>query len=170
MTDDDLSVVVRRAQRGDTVAMSSLLARLTPLAARVCGPIADADGPDATQETLIAVFRNLRSLKDPSACQGWVRAIAVREAVRLAKRAARTVPVDPGERLDRIPSRRDIEQAADVSDVLARLSPEHRAVIVLRDVEGLDESEAAELLELPVGTVKSRLHRARDNFRKAWGV
>jgi RNA polymerase sigma-70 factor (ECF subfamily) len=43
-------------------------------------------------------------------------------------------------------------------------------VIVLRDVEGLDESEAAELLALPVGTVKSRLHRARDNFRKAWGV
>jgi RNA polymerase sigma-70 factor (ECF subfamily) len=150
--------------------MSSLLARLTPYAARVCGPIALDDGPDATQETLIAVFRNLRSLKDPEACHGWVRAIAVRESVRLAKRSARSVPVDPCDRLAGIPTRGDVEQAADVSDVLARLSPEHRAVIVLRDVEGLDESEAAELLALPVGTVKSRLHRARDNFRKAWGV
>ncbi|MEZ0092025.1 RNA polymerase sigma factor [Streptacidiphilus sp. EB129] len=167
MPDDDLAVLVRSAQGGDTMAMSELLARLTPYAARVCGPIALADGPDATQETLIAVFRNLRSLKDPAACHGWVRAIAVRESVRLARRSARSIPVD---RLDHIPSRGDIEQATDVSDVLARLTPEHRAVIVLRDVEGLDEAQAAELLALPVGTVKSRLHRARDNFRKAWGV
>jgi RNA polymerase sigma-70 factor (ECF subfamily) len=149
------------------MAMSDLLARLTPFAARICGPIALTDGPDATQETLIAVFRNLRSLKDPAACHGWVRAIAVRESVRLAKRSARSTPVDL---LDRIPSRTDVEQAADIRDVLARLSPEHRAVIVLRDLEGLDEAGAAALLALPVGAVKSRLHRARDNFRKAWSA
>ena len=43
-------------------------------------------------------------------------------------------------------------------------------MIVLRDLERLEEAEAAELLALPVGTVKSRLHRARDNFRKAWSA
>ena len=168
MTADDLSALVRRAQRGDTMAMSDLLARLTPYTARICGPIALADGADAAQETLIAVFRNLRSLQDPAACYGWVRAIAVRESVRLAKRSARSTPVDT--LFDQLPSRADVEQAADIRDVLARLSPEHRAVIVLRDIEGLDEAQAAALLALPVGTVKSRLHRARDNFRKAWSA
>lgn len=167
MTTDDLSRLVRRAQRGDTVAMSDLLARLAPFVSRICGPIALADGADATQETLIAVFRSLRSLQDPAACYGWVRAIAVREAVRQAKRAARSTPV---EAFDQLPSRTDVEQAADIRDVLARLSPEHRAVIVLRDLEGMDEARAAALLALPVGTVKSRLHRARDNFRKAWSA
>lgn len=167
MTADDLSSLVRRAQGGDTMAMSDLLARLAPYATRVCGPIALADGADAAQETLIAVFRNIRSLQDPAACYGWVRAIAVRESIRLAKRSARSTPVDA---FDQLPSRTDVEQAADIRDVLARLSPEHRAVIVLRDLEGMDEAQAAAVLALPVGTVKSRLHRARDNFRRAWSA
>jgi DNA-directed RNA polymerase specialized sigma24 family protein len=63
-----------------------------------------------------------------------------------------------------LPSPDDTELAADVRDVLARLSPEHRAVLVLRDLEGLDEQEAAALLSLPAGTVKSPLHRARGSF------
>ncbi|WP_324290413.1 sigma factor-like helix-turn-helix DNA-binding protein [Streptomyces sp. H27-H1] len=51
---------------------------------------------------------------------------------------------------------------------MARLSPAHRAVLVLRDVEGLDEESTATLLGVPPGTAKSRLHRARSSFRKAW--
>jgi RNA polymerase sigma factor (sigma-70 family) len=58
--------------------------------------------------------------------------------------------------------------AADIRDVLARLTPEHRAVLVLRDLEGLDEQAAGALLDVPVGTVRSRLFRARRSFRKAW--
>jgi len=60
------------------------------------------------------------------------------------------------------------ELASDIRDVLARLSPDHRAVLVLRDLEDLDERSAAALLSVEVGTVKSRLHRARQSFRKAW--
>jgi len=52
--------------------------------------------------------------------------------------------------------------------VLARLTPEHRAVLVLRDLEGLDEQATGALLAVPAATVRSRLFRARRSFRKAW--
>ncbi|WP_433437219.1 RNA polymerase sigma factor [Nonomuraea sp. CA-141351] len=157
--------LVRAAQRGDTMAMNELLELLTPYVTRICGPIALADGADAAQEALIAIFKGLRGLREPAALYGWARAIAVREAVRVAKRSGHTVEFE-----DDLPSPADLEQAADIRDMLARLSPEHRAVLMLRDVEGLDERAAAELLKVPVGTVKSRLFRARDNFRKAWSA
>jgi RNA polymerase sigma-70 factor (ECF subfamily) len=144
--------------------MSDLLDHLAPYVARICGPIALDHGADAAQETLILVFRGLRSLREPDALYGWVRAIAVREAVRIARREARGRPSE----LTEVPAPGDPQLAADIRDVLDRLSPEHRAVLVLRDLEGLDEQDAARVLSLPVGTVKSRLNRARANFRKAW--
>ncbi|MET9688512.1 RNA polymerase sigma factor [Streptomyces sp. NPDC006514] len=156
--------LVRAAQRGDTLAMVELLDVLAPYVSRVCAPIALGQGPDAAQEALVAVFKSLRTLKEPAALHGWVRAIAVREAIRIAHRAARTVPAD----LSALPDRGDPQLSADIKDVLGRLSPEHRAVLMLRDVEGLDERTAAALLGLRPGTLKSRLHRARNTFRKAW--
>lgn len=156
--------LARAARAGDTLAMHDLLDHLTPFVARICAPIALADGPDATQEALIAVFGALRTLRDPEALYGWVRAIAVREAVRTARRAARAHPAE----LADVPERGDPQLAADIDDVLARLSPDHRAVLVLRDIEGLDEEAAAAVLGVPPGTAKSRLHRARTSFRKAW--
>lgn len=156
--------LVRAAQRGDTLAMAELLDLLAPYVGRVCTSIALDQGADAAQESLVAVFKSLRTLKDPAALHGWVRAIAVREAVRTAHRAARTVPAD----LSTLPARGDPHLSSDIKDVLDRLSPEHRAVLMLRDVEGLDERTAAALLGVRTGTVKSRLHRARDTFRKAW--
>lgn len=157
--------LVRRAQGGDTLAMNDLLDQLTPYVGRICGPIALSNGPDATQEALVAVFRSLRTLKEPGALFGWVRAIAVREAIRVARQDQRQVAAD----LDELPAPNDPQLLVDVRDTLARLAPEHRALLVLRDLEGLDEQAAAALLELPAGTAKSRLHRARASFRKAWG-
>ncbi|MFD8984292.1 RNA polymerase sigma factor [Streptomyces sp. NPDC059564] len=163
----DRGVALARAARaGSTLALHELLDHLTPYVARICEPIALADGPDATQEALVAVFTSLRSLKDPQALYGWVRAIAVREAVRTARRAARARPAE----LADVPERGDPQLAADIADVLARLSPDHRAVLVLRDVEGLDEESAAALLSIPPGTAKSRLSRARSSFPKAWSA
>jgi RNA polymerase sigma factor (sigma-70 family) len=157
--------LVRAAQGGDTLAMNDLLDQLTPYVGRICGPIALSNGPDATQEALVSVFRSLRALKDPAALFGWVRAIAVREAIRVARQDQRQVPADLAES----PAPNDPQLLVDVRDTLARLTPEHRALLVLRDIEGLDEQAAAALLELLAGTAKSRLHRARASFRKAWG-
>jgi RNA polymerase sigma factor (sigma-70 family) len=156
--------LVRAAQRGDTVAMNELLDALAPYVGKICGPIALSDGADAAQEALIAIFRGLRGLENPAALFGWARAIAVREAIRVARRRQRNLPAD----LSELPAPDDPQLAVHVQDVLERLSPEHRAVLVLRDVEGMDEQETAAVLNVPAGTAKSRLHRARASFRKAW--
>jgi RNA polymerase sigma factor (sigma-70 family) len=161
------AALVRAAQGGDTLALSELLDRLSPYVARICGPIALTSGPDATQDALIAVLRGLPALREPAALRGWARAIAVREAIRHARRDARAMPVDTA-LLTELPAREDPQLQADVRAVLDRLTPHHRAVLVLRDLEGLDEASAAAVLDLPVGTIKSRLHRARRIFRKEW--
>ena len=157
--------LVRAAQRGDRMAQGELMDALVPFLGRLCGPIALQDGPDAVQEALIAIFRNLGQLRDPAAVFGWSRAIAVREAVRVARQAARAVPAE----LADVPAPGDPQLAADVADVLARLTPEHRAILVLRDRDGLSEREAGAMLAIPAATARSRLARARLAFRKAWG-
>lgn len=156
--------LVQGAQRGDGLAMAELVDELAPAVGRWCGPIALQDSQDAAQEALIVIFRRLGSLRQPAALFGWARAIAVREAVRVARRSARERPAQLAE----LPARGDPLLASDVRQVLDRLAPEQRAVLMLRDLEGLDERSAGALLDLPAGTVKSRLFRARANFRKEW--
>ncbi len=168
-TDRDLEVLARLvegAQRGDVLAMDELLGVLEPYVGRICGPVALQDGPDAAQEALIAVFCSIRQLKSPASLFGWVRAIAVREAVRCAKRrqGQHTVLVEWEDK----PLPEDVLLASDIADAMGRLAPEHRAVLTLRHVEGLSEQEVAKALEIPVGTVRSRLFRARQSFRTAW--
>jgi RNA polymerase sigma factor (sigma-70 family) len=157
--------LVRAAQSGDAMALNDLLDLLTPYVSRLCTPIALADSADAVQESLITVFQNLGQLKDPTALYAWVRTITVREAVRVAKRAARETPVP---QIDDFAAAASQELASDVHDVLRRLTEEHRAILVLRELEGLDEKAAGAVLNISCGTVKSRLHRARNSFRKAW--
>lgn len=147
--------------------MSQLLDALASYVGRLCGAIALDAGPDAAQETLLNVFRQLRSLKDPNALYGWVRTIAIREAVRVA----RPLPESGSTSLEATPSAigtADPELAGDVRRVLERLAPEQRAILVLRDLHGVDEAEAARILGIARGTVKSRLHRARAVFRREW--
>lgn len=160
----ELARLVPAAQRGDGLATHQLLDLLSPYVGRLCGPIALADGPDAAQEALIAIFKNLRQLRQPEALFGWARAIAVREAVRVARAAQRDRPAE----LADVPAPGDPQLAADVRDVLGRLSPHHRAVLVLRDLEGLDEHAVSTLLGVPEPTVRTRLFRARRRFRREW--
>lgn len=159
--------MVRAAQQGDAMALADLLELLAPYVSMLCGPIALQDGADAAQEALITVFRDIRRLREPEAVYGWVRTIAVREAVRAA-RVTRASSVSLPAMLDQVPDPGDPLLLSDIRDVLARLSPEHRAVLTLRELEGLDEKAVSKMLAVPEGTVKSRLHRARRSFAKAW--
>jgi RNA polymerase sigma factor (sigma-70 family) len=164
----DIADLVRGAQRGDALAMSQLVDALAPYVGRICGAICLEAGEDAAQETLIVVFRRLRSLKDPGSLWGWVRTIAVREAIRLARPPAHAGSVSAGDVPVRAPD--DPEMEGDVRRVLERLPPDQRAILVLRDLHGLGEVEAARILGVARGTVKSRLHRARAVFRREWST
>jgi RNA polymerase sigma factor (sigma-70 family) len=160
--------VVRRAQRGDPTAMEELVRIVTPQIAPVCGAIALDAGDDALQESLIVILRRIRTLREPRALSGWARRIATREAVRVARRQ---LPVVDDEKLENAiaPTEPpDLATALDVRAALADLTPEQRAVLVLRDLEGFGEAEVARVLDLPEGTVKSRLHRSRAAFARRW--
>ena len=144
------------------MAMNQLLDQLLPRLGRLCGAIALDDGPDALQECAIQILRELPKLREPAALWSWARRIATHEAVRQAhKRPLLTHAAEPS-----------VSDATDerleVRAQLAQLPPDQRAILVLRDLEGLDESEVAALLGVALGTVKSRLHRARQAFRAGW--
>lgn len=169
MLEPDRATVVR-AQRGDPRALDTLVRQLMPYLGRICGAVALERGDDALQETMIAVMRHIGSLRDPGAVRGWARQIALREALRQARPGPAT-PTAPNV-LEATPSLDSAsgggEVAVDVREALAALGPRQRAVLVLQHFEGLGEEEIARALELPVGTVKSRLSRARDAFRREW--
>ncbi|MFD8635377.1 RNA polymerase sigma factor [Streptomyces sp. NPDC059533] len=163
--EDEIAALVTAAQRGDVLAMDDLLSVLEPMVRRVCRPIAREDGADATQEALVAIFRNIRQLRSPSALFGWAKAIAAREAVRMTAQRKRIVVAEVA---DRAADEVDVELTAGIADVMSRLKDDHRAVLALRHIDGLDEQEVSEALSIPVGTVRSRLFRAREAFRNAW--
>jgi RNA polymerase sigma factor (sigma-70 family) len=155
---------VRGAQRGDVLALDVLIREISPYVGRICAAIALEDGEDAMQEALIAIARGVKSLREPAVLKAWVRRIAVREAVRVARRRRPSVPVDK----DLAATDISIDASLDVRSTLASLRPEQRVVLVLRDLDGYSEREVAALLSIPPGTVKSRLHRARAAFVRRW--
>ncbi len=127
----------------------------------------DSDAADAAQESLIAIARGLPRFDARSRFSTWAYRIAVNcsidelrrrrrhETVTLDEVAAQSDPVaGPGDP-DQVADRVDIETA------LRMLPPEFRAAVVLRDLCGLDYAEIAEVLELPAGTVRSRIARGR---------
>ncbi|MFF2654617.1 RNA polymerase sigma factor [Streptomyces sp. NPDC058045] len=160
----DIAILLKRAQSGDEWAMEDLLLHITPFVRRLCLPIAQGHSADATQEALVAIYRGIRSLREPAAFYGWVRAVTTREAVRTSKRIGQRTT----DELPELHHGPDPFVSVDVSDVMDRLPDYHREVLTLRAYYGMGEQEMATVLELPVGTVRSRLFRARRNFQDAW--
>ena len=138
------------------------------------------DAKDVAQETFLRAHRNLRSFLGDSSFYTWLYRIAVNvclNAARQERRRPDTASLSgllesgdiPRERLFAgAPSASQAERAElqeSIQAVLNSLSPDHRAVVVLKDIEGLSQEEIAEILSCSVGTVKSRLSRARAQLR-----
>ena len=146
--------------------------RVLRLAIRLTGNRSDAE--DLTQEVFVRALRAGETLR-PDAVEGWLHRVTTNLFLDHARRRAR-VRVDPwGEHLEtrmRPAAPADVALLGasfepDVEAALDALAPAMRAVVVLVDLEGLSYAEAASVLGLKVGTVRSRLHRGRSQLRRA---
>ena len=144
--------------------------RVFRLAYRLTGNRHDAE--DLTQEVFVRVFRSL-STYSPGTFEGWLHRITTNLFLDQARRKQR-IRFDAlsDEREGRLPSAElspadeyaDRTFDDDIERALATLPPDFRAAVVLCDVEGLSYEEIGEITEMPLGSVKGRLHRARSEF------
>jgi RNA polymerase sigma-70 factor (ECF subfamily) len=173
-TTDDLSLVAEcRAGRTDAfgVLVERYQDRLYPTALRLTGAVEDA--LDLLQETFLRAFLKLKGFHGDSSFYTWVYRIMVNLALtgrrRRLPRRFKTGLVgdapdsseasDPGSHLDRA------EREALVQRALDRLAVDHRVVVVMKEFDGLRYEEIASALGVPLGTVRSRLHRARCELK-----
>lgn len=185
--DDD--ILVRQSQHGDSVATGRLITkyqdRIYNAILKICANSHDA--AELTQETFVKCIEKINTFEGKSAFYTWLFRIAVNLTLNYCKRRARTqaqslqavvatesdgAAVELGAFLadqsaaDPAVLAEDAEIGEIVLGALANLDDHHRAVMILRDIEGMNYSEIAETLRIEVGTVKSRLSRARANLRE----
>jgi len=164
--------LVEAARRGDREAYADLIRargdRLYALAQRIVRDVDRAE--DALQEALVIAWRDLSGLRDPDRFDAWLHRLVVRACVAEATRERRrfsnlrVLPID-------VPTANDDFLAVADRDQLERgfrrLSPQQRALLVLRHFEGRDPAEIADILGIPEGTARSRLHHAHRAMRAA---
>lgn len=169
--------LVEAARQGSRIAFDGLVRkyqnRLFTSVVHIVGSADEAD--EIVQETFIQTFLKLRSFEGRSSFFTWMFRIALNRISTRRRRKKREVSLDderadvdhhlsridtPGERLLRK------EQGNQVHEALCRLTAEHRQVLMLREFEGFDYETMAQLLDTSVGTIRSRLHRARKAMRQ----
>ncbi len=163
--------LIGRAQHGDEQAFASLAVaagdRLHAVAHRI---LRDTDlAEDATQQALLAIWRDLPQLRDPARFDAWSYRLLVRACYAEARRTRQWTPnlhilpteTSEGEGLSSIVDRDQLERG------FRRLSIDHRTVVVLHHYLDLPLDEVADVVGVPVGTVRSRLHHAMRGLRAA---
>jgi RNA polymerase sigma-70 factor (ECF subfamily) len=170
---DEPAQLAARMRDGDAGAFTAWVRTQHDLVYRLCRRlVADrGDAEDAVQDTFVRAWRNAPQLRDPDAHRAWVCRIARRVC---ADRARRPLPRDPVAPDAVAADQRAPDEAlaaeqlrAQVTAAIDRLKPKHRIVLVLREIDGFDYDAIADALDLPLGTVESRLHRARAELARA---
>lgn len=173
--------LIRRTLRGDHVAYAELVRRyqdrLFNSVYRVTGQAEDAE--DIVQETFVKAYRALTRYQGSAQFFTWIYRIALNGAISHKRRRRPAVSLDsepllsaaepPDESFGHRPDAAILRQEdeAVLQAGLNQLNPEFRAALVARDIDGLKYEEIAEVLDVPVGTVRSRIHRARLELRAA---
>ena len=161
---------VLAARAGDTAAFRLLIEESGPAVLRVAELILDsrADAEDAVQEACFRAWKDLPTLRDANRWEPWFRKIAVHAAIERTRRrprvaSIRVLDVDAAGDGD---FTRGVDAADELRWLLGALSAEERALIVLRYGSDLEVPDAAAVLGIPLGTAKSRLHRALGRLRR----
>jgi RNA polymerase sigma-70 factor (ECF subfamily) len=168
----DITPFVRRLQQGDDTAFEPLYRHYIDQAVRVAFLVTrnQQAAEDAAQEAFIQVLRKVHTLQDPSTFRSWFYSILMNTARRTGRKGRRWLflPIDLLRReqadLHAVPPDEAAEHKQDVRAVrsVLRLLPDsHRVPIILRYYAELTDQEIAVVLDLPIGTVKSRLHNAK---------
>jgi RNA polymerase sigma-70 factor, ECF subfamily len=185
LSDQD-ALFVSRLQANEDAAYDELVrvysTSIYHVAYRMLGDAADAS--DVVQDIFLKIFRNIGGFKGEAALKTWIFKIAFSEILnrlRWWKRRRRFATLSLDERpngnptsdrvADASPTPEEILQSKErenaIQEALWRISREHRSIIVLRDIEGFSYNEIADVLGVSMGTVKSRLARARADLKKS---
>lgn len=177
--DGDEAELIARARRGDREAFGVLVKRYERRVVGVALAVVhnQDDALELAQETFVRAFENLRNFESRSSFSTWLYRIAANLAIDFWRREGRHNVLrgeDAENEIQRLPSAGGDAYNAAIRDelgqrltqALEQLTPEHRAVILLREVEGLSYDEITEVLQCPRGTVMSRLHYARNRLRE----
>ena len=183
----DDEVLIRRCQRGDLEAMELLIVRyqdrIYNTILKICSNPEDA--AELTQETFVKVIEKIATFKGNSSFYTWLFRVGVNLTLTFCKRRQRlpmqSIDVsmnqaDPAgnrlsaylmckEKADPAVLAQDREVREILMQMLDRLEDDHRTVLILRDIEGMSYQEIAQILEVEMGTVKSRISRARANLK-----
>jgi RNA polymerase sigma-70 factor, ECF subfamily len=174
--DEDL---VRRYLSGDQAAFAALVERherrVYNLALRMTGR--EEDARDATQDAFLTVLRKLSSFRGEAAFTTWLHRVTVNACYDLLRKRQRGPVLERGEddlpalEPPPVPDHADASSLSiDVQQALMQVPEDFRVVMLLHDVQDLRQEEVAAIVGVPVGTVKSRLHRGRIALAKAMGI
>jgi len=164
--------LAKRAGHGESAALHHIVEQyagpLFRMARRLCPTPADAE--DVVQDTMIAIIQSVGRYDGRASLLTWMCAILFRKAGKARRRRGMAVYVST-DAADALSSTKDSQASMsdsrlDLAAVLPRLSPEHREVILLRELQSLSYAEIAIALNIAQGTVESRLHRARSELKR----
>ena len=169
----DDNMLVERTRDGDRSAFSELVRRHQVVVYRSCYRILGdrEDAKDASQEAFIRAYRRLDTFKGHSAFKTWILRIAMNVSLNERSRPefprtdialAQSISDSEAPEAELLKS----EAAAQIRKALQLVQPNHRAAVVLRDLEGLTYQETAESLGIPEGTAKSWVHRGRERLKE----
>ncbi len=163
---------IARARAGDEAAFRWLLGRYRPRVVRLAAHVlrSEGDAEDAAQEAFVKAFQRLPSFRGDGRFSAWLFSLTVRLCLdrRRSARFGREVPADAAP--DAVSADTSPDTRLLIDTLLDQLTPPMRAALVLREIEGFEYDEISQMLGIPVGTVRSRLHAARARFRELWTV
>jgi RNA polymerase sigma-70 factor, ECF subfamily len=164
-SDDDLRMPLEAAAHGDDVALADLVRRTQPLVWRVCSALGSPGlEEDLVQETYLRAVRALPSYRGDAPVRAWLLAIARNVCADHVRQRDRQNRLLRRLQLDTTVEQAELGPHAVVDDLVRRLDPDRRDAFVLTQLSGLSYAEAAEALGCPIGTIRSRVARARTDL------
>lgn len=160
-----------RCAQGDERAIRWVLNRYRDRVVRLAAHVLhnSREAEDVAQEAFVKAFRQIGQFRGDSGFYAWLYRIVINLCLDRMRRKSMTSEMPLEENVANfIAVSPDVENRLSVTQVLDSLTPPMRAALVLREVEGLEYAEIADVLNIPVGTVRSRLNTAREQFRRRW--